>query len=92
MPMLNDLSVKFGVLPEKNKKLVSAVLCCAVLCCAVLCDFTHFRDFVKSILAIFFCISYLTVNNIKCVLYKFFTDMPFSISDFLESIICFIFT
>lgn len=87
MPMLNDLSVKFGVLPEKNKKLVSAVLCCAVLC-----YLTHFRDFVKSILAIFFCISYLTVNNIKCVLYKFFTDMPFSISDFLESIICFIFT
>lgn len=82
MPMCNNLSVKFRGLPEKKKKLVSAVLCC----------FTHFRDFVKSILAIFFCISYLTVNNIKCVLYKFFTDMPFSISDFLESIICFIFT
>ena len=86
MAIITNISIMIDLfdnfLSERNKRIVSAVLC----------DFIHFRDFVKSILAILFCISYLTVNNIKCVLYKFFTDMPFSISDFLESIICFIFT
>ena len=69
-------------LSEKSKRVVSAELG----------YFTHFSAFVKSILTIFFCMSYLTVNNIKCVFYKFFTDMPSSIPDSLENVICLFFT